>query len=346
MVALFSQLHLHWLMLRFQHIEYLWGLWIIPLLIFLYFLHRKIRTNCLKKIGNFPLVEQQFSTYHKTLLSIKFILIILTFFFGIVALANLQSGAMSEKVQRKGIDVVFALDVSKSMLAKDIEPNRLEKAKQLIIRMIEKFPNNRIGLIIFAGRAYMSVPLTVDLTAFKMNLAASNPNMVPTQGTVIGEAINMARQAFNTKETKYKSIVLISDGEDHDESALDEAKKAVQEGIMINTVGIGSVNGSPIWDAESNDNKKDEKGNDVITKLNEKELQEIARQGQGVYEQLTNTESTVQAIVQHVNTIEQKEFGDSLFVNYNSYFQYFLIIGLLSLIIEFFIPTRKKGATI
>ncbi len=333
-------------MLRFQHIEYLWGLIIIPLLILLFILFKKIRTKHLKKLGDFSLVEQQLSTYSKNFSLFKFILILISFFFGVVALANLQSGARSEKIQRKGIDVVFALDVSKSMLAKDIEPNRLEKAKQLIVRMIEKMPNNRIGLVLFAGRAYMSVPLTIDLSAFKMNLMAANQNLVPTQGTVIGEAISMARQSFNTKETKYKSIILISDGEDHDESALQEVKKAVQEGIMINTIGIGSANGSPIWDPETNDNKKDEKGNEIISKLNEKELQEIAQQGQGIYQLLTNTDAAAQAIVQQVNTSEQRDFGDSLYVSYNSYFQYFLIIALASLIIEFFIPTRKKTITV
>lgn len=333
-------------MLRFQHIEYLWGLIIIPLLILLFILFKKIRTKHLKKLGDFSLVEQQLSTYSKNFSLFKFILILISFFFGVVALANLQSGARSEKIQRKGIDVVFALDVSKSMLAKDIEPNRLEKAKQLIVRMIEKMPNNRIGLVLFAGRAYMSVPLTIDLSAFKMNLMAANQNLVPTQGTVIGEAISMARQSFNTKETKYKSIILISDGEDHDESALQEVKKAVQEGIMINTIGIGSANGSPIWDPETNDNKKDEKGNEIISKLNEKELQEIAQQGQGIYQLLTNTDAAAQAIVQQVNTSEQRDFGDSLYVSYNSYFQYFLIIALASLIMEFFIPTRKKTITV
>jgi Ca-activated chloride channel family protein len=166
--------------------------------------------------------------------------------------------------------------------------------------------------------------------------------MIPTQGTVLAEALAMARQSFNTKETKYKSIVLISDGEDHDEQALSEVKKAVDEGIMINTVGVGSAEGAAIWDAEKNENKKDADGNDIISKLNEAELQSIAQSGQGIYQHLTNTESVSQAIAAQINTIEQKNFGDSLFVDYNSYYQYFLLICLLLLLIDLLIQPGKK----
>lgn len=273
---------------------------------------------------------------------LKFSFLIMSLVIGVIGLANLQAGSRSEKVERKGIDVMIALDVSKSMLAQDLKPNRLEKAKQLIARLTEKLSNDRIGLITFAGRAYVSVPLTVDLTALKMNLSGASPDMVPTQGTVIGEAISMARQSFNTKETKYKSIILISDGEDHDEGAADEVKKAVSEGIMINTVGIGSPEGSVIFDPETHENKRDQEGNEVISKLNEKELQDIASAGQGVYLRLGNTDAAADAIARQIGSTEQKNFGDSMFTDYNSYFQYFLGASLILMLIEFFIPQRKK----
>jgi Ca-activated chloride channel family protein len=237
---------------------------------------------------------------------------------------------------------MIALDVSKSMLAQDLSPNRLEKAKQFIARLLEKLGNDRIGLITFAGRAYVSVPLTVDMSALKMNLAGASPTQVPTQGTVIGEAISMARQSFNAKETKYKSIILISDGEDHDEGVADEVKKAVGEGIMINTVGIGSPEGSPIFDPETRANKRDEKGDEVISKLNEKELQEIASAAQGVYLRLGNTDAAADAIAKQISSTEQKNFGDNIFTDYNSYYQYFIGIALLLILIEFFIPEQKK----
>jgi Ca-activated chloride channel family protein len=180
------------------------------------------------------------------------------------------------------------------------------------------------------------------MSALKMNLAGASPTQVPTQGTVIGEAISMARQSFNAKETKYKSIILISDGEDHDEGVADELKKAVGEGIMINTVGIGSPEGSPIFDPETRANKRDEKGDEVITKLNEKELQEIASAGQGVYLRLGNTDAAADAIAKQISSTEQKNFGDNIFTDYNSYYQYFIGIALLLILIEFFIPEQKK----
>jgi len=280
--------------------------------------------------------------YSKPLRLFKFCLLVVALAIGIIGLANLQAGSRTEKIERKGIDVMIALDVSKSMLAQDLSPNRLEKAKQFIARLLEKLGNDRIGLITFAGRAYVSVPLTVDMSALKMNLAGASPTQVPTQGTVIGEAISMARQSFNAKETKYKSIILISDGEDHDEGVANEVKKAVGEGIMINTVGIGSPEGSPIFDPETRANKRDEKGDEVITKLNEKELQEIASAGQGVYLRLGNTDAAADAIAKQISSTEQKNFGDNIFTDYNSYYQYFIGIALLLILIEFFIPEQKK----
>ena len=280
--------------------------------------------------------------YSKPLRLFKFCLLVVALAIGIIGLANLQAGSRTEKIERKGIDVMIALDVSKSMLAQDLSPNRLEKAKQFIARLLEKLGNDRIGLITFAGRAYVSVPLTVDMSALKMNLAGASPTQVPTQGTVIGEAISMARQSFNAKETKYKSIILISDGEDHDEGVADEVKKAVGEGIMINTVGIGSPEGSPIFDPETRANKRDEKGDEVITKLNEKELQEIASAGQGVYLRLGNTDAAADAIAKQISSTEQKNFGDNIFTDYNSYYQYFIGIALLLILIDFFIPEQKK----
>jgi len=280
--------------------------------------------------------------YSRPLRLFKFCLLVVALAIGIIGLANLQAGSRTEKIERKGIDVMIALDVSKSMLAQDLSPNRLEKAKQFIARLLEKLGNDRIGLITFAGRAYVSVPLTVDMSALKMNLAGASPTQVPTQGTVIGEAISMARQSFNAKETKYKSIILISDGEDHDEGVADEVKKAVGEGIMINTVGIGSPEGSPIFDPETRANKRDEKGDEVISKLNEKELQEIASAAQGVYLRLGNTDAAADAIAKQISSTEQKNFGDNIFTDYNSYYQYFIGIALLLILIEFFIPEQKK----
>ncbi|MCF8293979.1 MAG: VWA domain-containing protein [Chitinophagaceae bacterium] len=329
-------------MLRFQHSDFFWYLLACFLLAGLFYYRTKRREQAIRLLGDEQLVNALMPRYSKPLRLFKFCLLVVALAIGIIGLANLQAGSRTEKIERKGIDVMIALDVSKSMLAQDLSPNRLEKAKQFIARLLEKLGNDRIGLITFAGRAYVSVPLTVDMSALKMNLAGASPTQVPTQGTVIGEAISMARQSFNAKETKYKSIILISDGEDHDEGVADEVKKAVGEGIMINTVGIGSPEGSPIFDPETRANKRDEKGDEVITKLNEKELQEIASAGQGVYLRLGNTDAAADAIAKQISSTEQKNFGDNIFTDYNSYYQYFIGIALLLILIEFFIPEQKK----
>lgn len=331
-------------MLRFQHTEYLWFLLSVVLVAGLFVFRINKRKKQLATIGDKGLVSAMMPTYSASRQWLRFALIAMALFTGVIGLANLQAGSRSEKIERKGIDVMIALDVSKSMLAKDISPNRMEKAKQLINKLLDKLGNDRVGLIVFAGRAYVSVPLTIDFSALKMNLSAANSDMVPTQGTVIGEAISMARQSFNTKETKYKSIILISDGEDHDEEAMKEVKQAVEEGIMINTVGIGSPDGSPIVDDETGQHKLDENGVEIISKLNEQELQSIASNGQGIYQRLNNTEVCADAIATQINTSEQRNFGDTIFTDYNSYYQYFLAISLLLIIIESFIPERKKVA--
>ena len=330
-------------MLRFQHSEYFWFLLTIVILVGLFFLAVKDRKNKLKIIGDETLVHFQLRNFNVKAQQFKLILLLVALFAGVIGLANLQANAKTQNIERKGIDVMIALDVSKSMLARDESPNRLEKAKQFVSKLIDKIGNNRVGLIVFAGRAYVSVPLTVDFSALKMNLSTITPSSIPTQGTVLGEAIKMARESFNSNDTKYKSIVLISDGEDHDENANNEVKKAVEEGIMINTVGIGSVNGSPIWDEELQENKKDAEGNEIISKLNETELQTMATNGEGIYAQLSNAENTAQTMAVQINATEKKSFGDVFFADYTSYFQYFLLISLLLITIEFFISERKKS---
>ena len=200
------------------------------------------------------------------------------------AVANLRKQSGKGQVTRKGIDVVIALDVSKSMLAEDIQPNRLERAKQTVAKIIDKLGDNRIGLVIFAGRAYMQMPVTTDHSAARLYLSGISPDDVPTQGTVISQALQTCYAAFNTKEKKYRAVILITDGEDHDDEALKVTKQMAEEGIMINTVGIGSPDGAPVPDPGTGRQKTDENGNPVVSKLNEKELMDIAKAGNGLYQ--------------------------------------------------------------
>lgn len=332
-------------MFRFQHIEFLWALWLIPLVIILYVIYLRWRRARLRKLGDPALTKHLLAGRINGRSTTKFVLVTLALFFAILGLANLQQGAQTEKAQRKGVDVFFALDVSKSMLAKDVQPNRLTRAKQLIGRMMDKMTNDRVGLVVFAGKSYLQVPLTIDYSAARMLLETVNPDMIPTQGTVLSDAITLADESFSQKEKKYKAIVLISDGEDHDEKALDAAKKAAEQGAIVHTVGIGSPQGSVIIDPATGEQKLDENGQPVITKLNEEELKSLAKATGGTYTLLTNTNQAADGLVEVIDEMEGKNYGSVLFTDYISYFQYFISAALLLLIAEWLLPaatTLKK----
>ncbi|MBV7528854.1 VWA domain-containing protein [Chitinophaga sp. sic0106] len=332
-------------MLRFQHSEYLWALTLLLVLQLAFLAVSWWKRRSIKRIGDPALVEKLFTGYSRKLFVLKFFLIFFAFFFGVIGLANLQKGSRMEKITRKGVDVMIALDVSKSMLATDVQPDRLTRAKQLITKLMDKLENDRIGLVVFAGNSYLQMPLTIDYSAAKMYLSTVSPDMIPTQGTAIGQAIQTADDAFNKKERKHKALIVISDGEDHDETAVQKTKAAFENGVVINTIGIGSTTGSPLPDPETGGYKKDREGNTVVSKLNEGELKGIAYAGHGIYEHLeNNTDDVVNTLAAKIDSMEQKEFGENIFTDYNSYFQYFLGVALALLLIEFFIPEvrRKK----
>ncbi|WP_110053275.1 VWA domain-containing protein [Chitinophaga sp. S165] len=333
------------MMLRFQHSEYLWALVLLLVLQLAFLSISWWKRRSVRKLGDPVLVEKLFTGYSRRRFTFRFLLVFLAFLFGVIGLANIQKGSRMEKITRKGVDVVIALDVSKSMLAGDVKPDRLTRAKQLISKLADKLDNDRVGLVVFAGNAYLQMPLTIDYSAAKMYLTTVGPEMIPTQGTAIGQAIQVSNDAFNKKERKHKALIIISDGEDHDEAAISKANMAFDNGVVINTIGIGSPTGSPLPDPETGTNKKDKEGNTVISKLNEDELKSIAAAGHGIYEHLdNNTEEVVNSLVQKIDGMEQKEFGENIFTDYNSYFQYFLAISLLLLIVEFFIPEIRRRA--
>jgi Ca-activated chloride channel family protein len=329
-------------MFRFQHIEFLLVLAAIPFLLLFYFLLIKWKNNSIKKIGDPLLVKQLIQGFSSKLFALKFILVVIVFALCSFAVADLVKPDGSRKINRKGIDVMIALDVSRSMLAEDIKPNRLERAKQVVSKIIDKLQDDKVGIIVFAGRAYLQMPLTSDHSAAKMYLATASTDIVPTQGTVISQALKMSYAAFNTKEKKYRSIILISDGEDHDKDALKVTKNLTEEGIMVNTIGIGSPQGSPIMDPETREYIKDESGNTVITRLNEEELKSIALNGNGMYQLLTSADETAANVHRKLMTIGQTNLTDSSFTIFKNYFWYFLLAAFVILIIETFIPEKKK----
>jgi Ca-activated chloride channel family protein len=228
------------------------------------------------------------------------------------------------------------------MLATDIAPNRLERAKQFIGKLMEEMPDDRIALVLFAGKAYLQMPLTTDHGAAGLFVSSASPDAVPQQGTVISDALNMGANAFNAIERKYRAIVLITDGEDHDDEAVATAKELAAGGVMVNTVGIGSPEGAPIPDIVPGENKKDEAGNTIISKLNENVLKELAAATNGVYVRLQTSDEAVVAIKNQLSQIDKKAFTDSSQMNFKNYYWWFAAAMFVLLVIEVFISERRR----
>lgn len=328
--------------MRFQHPEYFIGLLLIPLLILLFSRLNGWKKKLSARIGDPSLVAQLVKSFSAKNYLLKFVLVCVAVFFLVTGLANLRAKGSAENISRQGVDVMIVLDVSKSMLAQDIKPSRLDKAKQLLYRLTDRLQNDRVGLILFAGRSYMQMPLTTDHGAAKLYISEAGPDAVPTQGTVFGEALRMANSSFNRNEHKYKAIILISDGEDHDPDGLKTAKQLADDGVMVNTVGIGSPDGSIIIDPETKEPKKDEKGNTVISKLNEQELTGISDATNGVYIRLDNLEDATITLTQRLDSIEKRALSDTEFINYKNYFPWFIGLAALLMVLELFIPERKR----
>ena len=333
------------IMMRFQHISHLIALGLVPLLIALFVAMIYWRRKKFKSLGDEQLINSQLLGFISGRNTLKFVLLAFAFAILVIGWANLQMGAKTEKVQRKGVDVIIALDVSKSMLANDIQPDRLTRAKQLVQSMTDKMGSDRVGLVVFAGRAYLQVPLTIDYSALKMMLGNVTPDMVPTQGTVIGDAVDLAMNSFSQKEKKYKSLVVISDGEDHDEKAIEKVKAAAEAGVIVHAVGVGSQQGTTIFDPETKSIKLNENGDPVISKLNQQALSDIAAAGRGQYIFLRNTDDAAEKLIDEINGMEQKSLGAVVFTDFKSYFQYFLAIGVILLMIEWLLPGKKKLKT-
>jgi Ca-activated chloride channel family protein len=263
----------------------------------------------------------------------------------ILGLANPKIGTKLETVKREGIDIVFAIDVSKSMLAEDIAPNRLEKAKRLVSEIINQLASDRIGIIAYAGQAYPQLPITTDYSAAKMFLQNMNTDMMSSQGTAINEAIKLATTYYDDEEQTNRVLFIVSDGEDHSEGlVIDAVELAIAEGIRVFTIGVGKTKGAPIplkRNGVIQELKKDAQGEVVITKLNEDILEEIAYEGNGEYINGSNTEEAVQFIKDELNKMDKMEFEAKQFAEYKDQFQWFLGAGLFFLFLDIFLLDRK-----
>lgn len=279
--------------------------------------------------------------------TLKFVFFLLGLCFLILGLVNPKVGTKLETVKREGVDIVFAIDVSKSMLAEDIAPNRLEKAKRLVSEIINQLASDRIGIIAYAGQAFPQLPITTDYGAAKMFLQSMNTDMLSSQGTAINEAIELAATYFDDAEQTNRVLFIISDGEDHsDVSAVDAVEKAVEEGIRVFTIGVGTAKGAPIPLKKNGiveSLKKDQQGEVVITQLNEAILKEIAVEGNGEYVNGTDTDKTVEHIKDQLNQMDKKEFEAKQFAEYKDQFQWFLGIALVFLFLDIFLLDRKTG---
>ena len=330
-------------MLQFQHKEYLWLMTGLPALLLLFYLYWQWKQKTREKIGDEKLVKAITANYSAKRFTLKFLLLLLAFAAGVPAVMNLRKPGASDSIKRNGIDVAIALDVSKSMLAADLAPNRLERAKQFINKLMEAMPDDRFALVLFAGKAYLQMPLTADHGAAKLFVAGADPSVIQQQGTVISDALQMSSNAFISTEKKFKAVILISDGEDHDAGAVSTAKELAESGVMINSVGIGSPEGSFIIDPATGENKKDAEGNVVISKLNEEVLKKLAEVTNGVYTRLQNSEGAVKTIKGQLAQIDRKAFGDVSQMNFTTYYFVFAGLMFLLLIVELFIREKKAS---
>ena len=294
------------------------------------------------RIGDPVLVRELLNGIRPQRMWVKYIILLIGLSTGVVAVMNLQRPGEADGLSRKGIDVVLALDVSRSMLATDLPPNRLERAKQLITKLMNAMPDDRFALVVFAGKAYLQMPLTNDHGAAQLYVSAASPNAIGEQGTVISEALTRSAAVFDATERRFKAAIVISDGEDHDPEAVKTAEELAAQGMMISTVGIGSAEGSYIPDPATGENKKDETGSQVITKLNEQELKSIAAATQGVYVKLVNSDEAVAALRNQLGKIDAIALDDVSLVNFRSYYWIFAGLMFLALIGEFFIPLNRR----
>lgn len=333
--------------MRIAQINFIYVLLILlPLLSLFYWFVFRMKRKAKERFGNLALIERLSLSFSPKKQRWKMFLIFSGTFFLLFSLARPQLGTKLSLMKREGVDIVIAMDVSLSMTAEDIKPNRLEKAKQEVNGLISRLQGDRVGLVAFAGVAFVQCPLTLDYSAAKMFLDIIDVNLIPQPGTAIGDAIRTSIKAFNQKERKYKVLILLTDGEDHDSDPLGAAEQASKEGIIIYTIGVGSVQGEPIPLRDNRGQvagfKKDPEGSVVVSRLDEVTLQKIALTTGGKYYHATSGEMELDKIYDEVSKMEKKELEGKLMTQYEDRYQYFLFLAVLFLVIEFFLSDRKS----
>tara|TARA_R110002096_G_scaffold425702_1_gene634622 strand:- start:4326 stop:5363 length:1038 start_codon:yes stop_codon:yes gene_type:complete len=323
-----------------------WALAIIPVMWLFFLVLQFWKYSAQKKFADAALLKKL--SPNKSLFKsvLKVIVLSLAFACLAIALVNPKIGTKLETVKREGVDIVFAVDVSKSMLAEDIAPNRLEKSKQLVTQIINNLASDRVGIIAYAGKAFPQLPITTDYASAKMFLQSMNTDMLSSQGTAINEAIKLAKTYFDDEEQTNRVLIIISDGEDHSEEAVAVAEEASDEGIRIFTIGVGDLKGAPIPEKRNGivlNYKKDNQGETVITRLNEETLKNIAAEANGVYINGENTNDVVENIREILNGMEKTEFEAKQFADFKDQFQWFLGFGIFFLFLDIFLLERRTA---
>lgn len=331
--------------MKFASPEYFYLLIAVPVLLAVYIYSNYRRNRNLRLYGDVNLLKSLMPDVSVYRPGLKFWLSLAALVLIVITLARPQFGSKKETVTRQGIEVVIALDISNSMMAEDIAPNRLEKAKKIISRLIDKFENDKVGLIVFAGDAFVQLPITNDFISAKMFLETISPALISRQGTDIGGAISLAMKSFTSTEGVGKAIVLITDGENHEGGAEEAAKMATEKGMNVYVMGIGSLEGAPIPADGSNDYRRDKEGNVVVTKLNEEMAQSVAQAGNGAYIRVDNTNNAEKLLNKEIDKLAKADVTTEVYTEFNEQFEFIAWLAFILLVIEALILTGKSRFT-
>lgn len=326
-------------MLNFANPQYFLLLLLVPLIPVVYAIVRSRRRARIRKFGDEELVKALMPSWSGSKGWLRIILFSLAFFCFVIGLCRPQVGAKLSERETKGAEIMICLDVSNSMLAQDYSPDRLERAKQAISRLVDKLDGDRIGLIVFAGSSFVQLPITTDYVSAKMFLSSIDPSSVPIQGTAIGEAILTAARGFSAQSEKSRAIIVITDGENHEDDPVDAAREVAETGVKIYTIGVGTLQGQPI--PKDGELMKDRDGNIVVTRLDEETLKDVAEAGGGAYVHAGNEEFGLNPIIDDIRRMEDERFNSVVFEEYDEQFMYFFGAAFILLVLEMLIGERK-----
>ena len=327
-------------MIHFAYAQYLLLIFLIPVFFIVQAVLLRIRRNRIRKFGDEKLVSQMMPSYSKSKVWVRLVLFSIGFFFFVIGLSRPQIGARLKEQEIKGAEIIIAIDVSNSMLAEDYSPNRLERAKLAVSRLVDKLRDDRIGLVIFAGTSFVQLPVTTDYVSAKMFLNSIDTGSIPIQGTALGDAITTCIRSFSAQSDKSRAIILITDGENHEDGPVAAAKQAAEMGIKVFTIGVGSPEGKPI--PMNGELLKDKDGEIVVSRLDEAVLQEIAAEGNGAYVRAGNSEFGLNPIIDDLRKLEDEKYSSVVFEEYDEQFMYFLAIALVFFVLEMLVGDRRS----